>query len=93
MVIGGGSQIGERCTILHNVTLGERRPDQSSDTPDYPIIGDDCMIGNSAVLLGRIKVGSGSRIGAGAIVLNDVEQGTTVVGNPARPTTKKRNQT
>jgi maltose O-acetyltransferase len=32
-----------------------------------------------------INVGAGARIGAGAVVVKDVEPGAVVVGNPARP--------
>lgn len=86
LVIGGGSTIGRNCTILHNVTLGERRPDDSPvpGLAKYPTIKDDCLIGNGAILLGPITVGDGARVGAAAVVLHDVKAGTTVVGVPAR---------
>ena len=43
-------------------------------------------IGTGAKVLGRITVGRGARIGANAVVIDDVEPGVTVVGAPARPT-------
>ena len=38
-----------------------------------------------AKLIGNIKIGTGAKIGAGSVVLDDVEPHTTVVGVPARP--------
>jgi acetyltransferase-like isoleucine patch superfamily enzyme len=42
-------------------------------------------IGSGATILGGVTVGAGALVGAGAVVVEDVEPGTTVVGNPARP--------
>lgn len=84
VVIGGGSEIGARCMILRNVTLGELRPDVVQDGPRYPTIGDDCMIGTGATLLGGITVGDHVRIGAHSVVLSSVPSGCTVVGAPAK---------
>jgi serine acetyltransferase len=49
-----------------------------------PIIEEGVFIGAKAIILGPIKVGRNSKIGAGAVVLQDVPAGCTVVGNPAR---------
>jgi len=43
------------------------------------------LIGVGASVLGNIEVGEGAKVGAGSIVLADVEPYTTVVGVPARP--------
>lgn len=48
-------------------------------------VGTGSMIGAGAVVIPRVRVGSHAVIGAGAVVLGDVANGTTVVGNPARP--------
>lgn len=77
-VIGPGTVIGDNCRIFHNVTLGSR------DGVTYPVIGDDVVLYPGAVLLGGITVGSGSVVGANAVVLTDVEPNTVVAGNPAR---------
>lgn len=42
-------------------------------------------IGTGAKLIGEIKVGADSRIGANAVVVGDVPTGVTVVGVPAHP--------
>lgn len=71
-------RIGKNCSIIHNVTLGMR------NNWEFPIIGDDVFIGAGARVLGGILIGSGSRIGANAVVIHDVPAGATVVGIPAR---------
>lgn len=84
VVIGGGSEIGARCMILRNVTLGELRPDVAQAGRRYPTIGDDCMIGTGATVLGAITVGSNVRIGAHSVVLSSLPSGCTAVGAPAK---------
>jgi serine O-acetyltransferase len=49
-----------------------------------PTIGPLAFIGNGAMVLGQVKVGMGARVSANAVVLNDVPNKTTVVGQPAR---------
>lgn len=92
MVVGGGTRLGQNCTVLHNVTFGERRPEEPSlQGGMYPVVGDGCLIGTSAILLGPILVGDNAKVGAGAIVLDDVRPGATVVGAPARDISVARN--
>ncbi len=47
-------------------------------------IGDGALIGSDTMLVAPVDVGSNARTGAGAIVTNDVPEGTLVVGSPAR---------
>ena len=49
-----------------------------------PVIGDNCLIGAGAVVIGDIKVGNNVKIGAGAVVNKDVPDGCTVVPQPMR---------
>jgi acetyltransferase-like isoleucine patch superfamily enzyme len=42
-------------------------------------------VGTGAVILPGVTIGAGAIVGAGAVVTKDVPDGTTVVGNPARP--------
>lgn len=66
------AKIGKGCRIYQNVTVGE--VDRKA-----PEIGDDCLIGAGAVLIGGIRIGNGVKIGAGAVVCRDVPDGSTVV--------------
>ncbi len=81
LVIGGWTVIGEDCTLLHGVTLGEVRFDEL----DCPTVGDRVTIGAGALVLGGIRIGDGATIGAGAVALADVAAGARVAGVPARP--------
>lgn len=70
--------IGDDCIIYQNVTVGlNERSDKG------PIIGKNVRICASAMILGNIRIGDNSIIGAGALVLKDVPDNCTVVGNPA----------
>ena len=80
LVIGGRTVIGEDCTLLHGVTLGEVRFDEL----DCPRVGDRVTIGAGAIILGGISIGDDAVIGAGSVVLADVPAGTVVAGVPAR---------
>lgn len=80
LVIGGRTVIGEECTLLHGVTLGEARFTEL----DCPRLGDRVTVGAGAIVLGAITIGDGAMIGAGSVVLADVPAGATVAGVPAR---------
>lgn len=79
IVINNKSIIGEKCTLRHEVTIGNRR---SSD--DCPIIGDNCDIGVGAKILGKIVIGNNVTIGANAVVITDIPDNSLAVGIPAR---------
>jgi acetyltransferase-like isoleucine patch superfamily enzyme len=53
------------------------------------VVGDYSFIGTGAIVLPRIKIGKNAMIGAGAVVTKDVTDYTTVVGNPAKPFSRK----
>ena len=83
VVLGRGASLGSNCTILQNVTLGERYAD-GRGPHEYPILGDEVTVGAGACILGSVKVGRKATIGANAVVLADVPDGTLAVGSPAR---------
>ena len=85
-VVGGATaMIEDDVTILHDVTLGVRR---AVEGRRHPYVKKGAFIGANAQLLGTITIGAFSKVGAGAIVLNNVADKTTVVGNPARTVNK-----
>jgi len=69
---------GENLTVLHGVTIGASRT-------GVPRIGSGVSIGVGATILGGIVVGNSVRIGAGAVVTQDLPDNCTAVGMPARP--------
>ena len=85
VVIGATAMIEDDVTILHDVTLGVRR---AVEGRRHPYVKKGAFIGANAQLLGTITIGAFSKVGAGAIVLNNVAEKTTVVGNPARTVNK-----
>ncbi len=88
VVIGETSEIGDNVTIYHAVTLGGISPSVNSDNQRnekrHPTIGDDVVIGSGAQIIGPIKIGSGSRIAANAVVVKNVPDNSTMVGIPAK---------
>jgi serine O-acetyltransferase len=90
VVIGETAEIGDDCTLYHGVTLGGTRPsaDQAGQKR-HPTLGNDVIVGSGAQVLGPARVGNGARIGAAAVVLQDVPDGATMVGNPARQVARR----
>jgi len=81
IVIGETAVIGDNCSILQNVTLGGT----GKETGDrHPKIGANVLLSVGAKVLGNIKVGDCSRVGAGSVVLKEVPPRTTVAGVPAK---------
>ncbi len=81
IVVGETAVIGNNVSILHNVTLGGTGKAKGDR---HPKIGDHVLIGAGAKILGDIKIGCGSRVAAGSVVLKDVPPKTTVAGVPAK---------
>ena len=87
VVIGETAVIGDDVSMLHEVTLGGT----GKETGDrHPKVGNGVLIGAGAKILGNIKIGEGSKIAAGSIVLNEVPPHSTVAGIPARVVGKPR---
>jgi len=82
VVIDGFVEVSRGVVIFPWVTIGLRAGDLRG-----PTIGRDVHIGTGAKVIGPITVGSGARIGANSVVVDDVAPGITVLGSPARPTT------
>ena len=74
IVINPNAKIGRGTIIQHSVTIGEM-----SSSHQAPIIGENCYIGARAMVLGNIKIGNNVKIGAGAVVIDDVPDNCTVV--------------
>ncbi len=81
VVIGETSEIGDNVVIYQGVTLGGTGKDTGKR---HPTIEDDVMISAGAKILGPFRVGKGSKVGAGSVVLKEVPPYCTVVGVPGR---------
>ena len=81
VVIGETSEIGNRCLLYQGVTLGGTGKENGKR---HPTLAENVVVGAGAKVLGAIKVGQNTRIGAGSVVVRDVEAESTVVGIPGR---------
>jgi len=92
VVINTGTHIGRNvilntaCSIDHHSTVG----DHAHVAPGARLgggvtVGAGALIGMGAVVLPGLRIGDAATVGAGAVVVHDVLDHTTVVGNPARP--------
>lgn len=91
VVIGANAKIGDHCLVHTNATV-----DYSAELGDLVQVGAGSVVGSSAKIADNVFIGSGvtivpgvtvgknARIGAGSVVIADVEEGTTVFGNPAK---------
>jgi serine O-acetyltransferase len=82
VVIGETAEIGDNVTLYQGVTLGGTGFARGKR---HPTVEADVVVGSGAKLLGPIKVGQGSKVGANSVVIHDVPPNSTVVGNPGHP--------
>lgn len=81
VVIGETAEIGDDCTLYHQVTLGgtswrkEKR---------HPTLEENVVVGAGAAILGPFKIGKNSKIGAGSVVIKEVPPESSVIGVPGR---------
>ena len=81
VVIGETAVIGNNCLLYQGVTLGGTG---KSHGKRHPTLMENVVVGAGAKVLGSIIVGSNTRIGAGSVVVRNVEENSTVVGIPGR---------
>lgn len=86
VVIGETAIVEDDCQLYHGVTLGGRG---TQDVKRHPTLLKGAYIGSGAKVLGNITIGRNSKVGANAVVLEDVPDGRTAVGMPARLVRKK----
>jgi serine O-acetyltransferase len=77
VIINGDVRGGSRIYIEHQVTIG-------ADNRCSPVLQSDVFIGAGARVIGNVKVGEWTRIGANAVVVEDVPDHCTVAGVPAK---------
>ncbi|MCY1671100.1 serine acetyltransferase [Novosphingobium sp. SL115] len=85
-VIGETAEIGDNVTMYQCVTLGGTNPANGIPGKRHPTLCNDVIIGSGAQILGPITVGPRARVGANAVVTDDVPEGATMIGLKARST-------
>lgn len=86
VVISHLAQIGEDCTIYSDVTIGV----DGKENEGAARIGSHVVIGSGARIIGNVVIADNVTIGANAVVcMNVLEEGSTVVGIPARQIKEK----
>jgi len=83
-IVLGAASIGRNVTIYQQVTIGALEADFRFDPSLRPTVEDDVVLAAGAKVLGGIRVGRGSTVGANAVVLCDVPAHHIAVGVPAR---------
>jgi cysteinyl-tRNA synthetase len=87
VVIGETAEIGEDCLLYQGVTLGGTGKEKGKR---HPTLGTRVVVGAGAKVLGAIRIGDYAKIGANAVVLNEVPDDSIVVGVPGRVIKKKK---
>jgi len=77
VVINTSVRGGNNVKIEHQVTIG-------AEKNESPVLGDDVFVGCGAKVLGGVRIGNRTKIGANAVVVDDVPDDATAVGIPAR---------
>ena len=80
-LIGETTIVGDDVLIYQGVVLGGT---SLSKGKRHPTVEDAVVIGSGAKVLGNITLGCSCKVGAGAVVLQDVPRGATAVGVPSR---------
>ena len=78
VVIGERVLIGDNISLLHSVTI------MAPKVEDLIVIEDNVLISAGASIIGNINVKKGAKVGAGSLVIENVSEGSTVVGVPSR---------
>ncbi|AEF35668.1 MULTISPECIES: serine O-acetyltransferase EpsC [Mycobacteriaceae] len=80
VVIGETTEIGDDVMLYHGVTLGGRSMKRGKR---HPTVGDRVTIGAGAKVLGPIRIGDDSAVGANAVITRDVPANSIATGIPA----------
>ena len=81
VVIGETAEIGNKCLLYQGVTLGGTGKESGKR---HPTLEENVVVGAGAKVLGAIRIGTNTRIGAGSVVVREVDANCTVVGIPGR---------
>jgi serine O-acetyltransferase len=87
VVVGADAVLGKDVVIFNGVSVGKKNVGVVS--AGMPKIGDDCVLGTGAKILGPIQIGDSVTIGANSVVIKNVASHSVCAGNPAKVLTNK----
>lgn len=90
IVVGADVELGSDVVIFNGVSLGKKHSGVMG--AGMPKVGNGCLLGSGAKILGAIVIGDNVTVGANAVVLSDVPDQAVCVGNPARVILKSEGQ-
>lgn len=79
ITISSGAVIGKDCNLSQGITIGVSG---EGEKRGIPVIGDDVYIAPGARVFGKIKVGNNVKIGANAVIHEDIPDNAIAVLNP-----------
>lgn len=82
IVIGAGGVVEDDVWIFQQVTIGSHG--RRGEDKRYPLVCRGVRIYAGAKVIGGVRIGNGAMVGANSVVLQDVPDGATVAGVPAR---------
>ncbi len=89
-VIGDYTKINNLCHIAHNNKIGKNVTITGCvNVSGSNVIDDDVWIAPNSSIRGWVHIGKGATVGMGAVVVKDIPEQETWVGNPARKLEKK----
>ena len=83
LVVNDHSVIGSGCTLRHNTTIGHKELLDGTFSAS-PIIGNNVDIGSNTAIIGPVVIGDNVIIGAGSVVVKNLESDGIYAGNPTR---------
>jgi UDP-3-O-[3-hydroxymyristoyl] glucosamine N-acyltransferase len=84
-IIGNDAKIDDIVQIGHDCLIGERTMITAGVIVSHDVqVGDDSHIAPNACIRENVRIGRNAVVGIGSVVLSDVEDWSTYVGNPAR---------
>ena len=81
VVIGETSVVEDNVSIFQGVTLGGTGKEKGDR---HPKVREGVLLSASSTVLGRVEIGRNAKIAAGSVVLDNVREGATVAGVPAK---------
>lgn len=78
VLVGHDAIVGAGCEVAAHTVIAA-----------HSVVGSGAKLGLGTIMRPGTIIGAGARTGAGAVVVSDIPEGETWVGNPARPLVRR----